>query len=57
VETGRNPVRYVDARHGRTLEITRINDHQIGRLFDRIKDEADQPALVLGSLGMGGALS
>lgn len=54
MEAGRDPVRYVDVRHGRTLEITRINDHQIGRLFDRIKDEAEQPALVLGSPGMGG---
>ena len=47
-------MRYVDARHRRTLEITRINDHQISRLFDRIKGEADQPAFILGSLGMGG---
>ena len=54
MEAGRDPVRYVDARHGRTFEITRINDLHIGRLFNRIKNEADQPARVLGSLRMGG---
>ena len=50
MEARRDPMRYVDACHWRTLEIMRINNRQIGRLFDRIKDEADQPALVLGSL-------
>src|SRR5215469_16016379 len=42
----------MDAREWRAREIAGIEDHQIGRLVDRVDDKANQPTLIFGSVGM-----
>ncbi len=47
-------MRYMNARAGRAREIAGVKDYQLGRLIDRIDNQANQPTLVLGGGGMSG---